>query len=62
MNKLITKHAKNMCPDRFHMDLNSKGALDGPVYIILSGLDDNYLEPLNRHVLSWMVSDEMGLR
>ena len=52
MNKLITKHAKNMCPDRFHMELNSKGALDGPVYIILSGLDDNYLEPLNRHVLS----------
>ena len=49
---IITKHAKNMFPDRFHMELNSKGALDGPVYIILSGLDDNYLEPLNRHVLS----------
>lgn len=37
-----------------------KGAAADRVYITHSGLDDNYLEPLNRHVLSWMVSDEMG--
>ena len=29
-----------------------KGAAAGPVYITHSRLDDNYLEPLNRHVLS----------
>ena len=44
------------------MGLKPKGAAAGPVYITHSRLDDNYLEPLNRHVLSWMVSDEMGLQ
>ena len=46
ISKLLRPH---YCSLYFYF---SKGAAADRVYITHSGLDDNYLEPLNRHVLS----------